>query len=198
VAGDDGEGYKAGDILWERDDWTVPFANVPSPVVLGGGHLLLTGGYGGGSMLLKLSKEGAKFSTSIVWRFKESKEFATEQHTPIPYKGYLYAVLPKDAGAVASQLVCVDSSGKRVWESGRENRFGLGPYLIADGLIFVLSEEGQLTIAEATADGYKPLATANVFNGKAEEAWAPMALAGGRLIVRDLHRLICLDVSKAQ
>ena len=29
------------------------------------------------------------------------------------------------------------------------------------------------------------------------EAWGPMALAGGRLLARDLTRLVCLDVSAA-
>jgi outer membrane protein assembly factor BamB len=196
VASEDGEGFKAGDVLWQRDDWTVPFANVPSPVVLGGGHILLSGGFGGGSMLLKLKQEGGKFSTDILWRFEGSKEFAAEQQTPVAFKGYLYTILPKDAGTLAEQLVCVDSSGKRAWESGPKNRFGLGPYLIADGLLFVMSEKGQLTIAEAAADGYKPLATAKIFD--AVDAWGPMAIAGGRLIVRDQTRMVCLDVRKPQ
>jgi hypothetical protein len=32
---------------------------------------------------------------------------------------------------------------------------------------------------------------------KGGEAWGPMALAGGRLLVRDLTHLACLDVSAA-
>jgi hypothetical protein len=31
---------------------------------------------------------------------------------------------------------------------------------------------------------------------EADEAWGPLALAGGRLIVRDLTRMICLDLRK--
>jgi outer membrane protein assembly factor BamB len=206
VAAEDGDNCKAGDILWERDDWTVTFANVPSPVVMGGGHILLAGGYGAGSMLLKLKEEGGKFSTDVVWRLKQSKEFSAEQHTPLVYNGYVYAVLPKNAEPIAGQLVCVDSKGKHAWESGAKNRYGLGPYMIADGLLFVMSENGLLTIAEATADGFKPLAEHQIFDGLGpsmgppggHEVWAPMAIAGGRLIVRDLTRMVCLDVRKDQ
>jgi outer membrane protein assembly factor BamB len=203
VAGedDDGRGVKAGDILWERDDWKVPFANVPSPVILGGGHILLSGGYGGGAMLLKLTDDGATLSTEVVWRTTSAKDFGAEQQTPIFYNGYIYAVLPKDVG---SPLVCIDSTGRHVWESGRDYSFGLGPYLIADGLIFAMNDSGLLTMIEATPDAFKPLAQAQVFGvGKpagseeasGQETWAPMAFAGGRLLVRDLTRLICLDLS---
>jgi outer membrane protein assembly factor BamB len=197
VAGEDVADWKvkAGDILWERADWKVPFANVPTPVILGGSHILLSGGYGGGAMLLKLKEEGGKFSTDVVWRFKKSKEFGAEQQTPIFYKGYIYAVLPKDAGTLAEQLVCIDSTGKHVWESGRDSAFGLGPYLIADGLIFVMDEKGLLTMVEATSEGYKPLAKAQVIED-AKEAWTPMAFAGGYLIVRDVTRMVCLDLNK--
>jgi outer membrane protein assembly factor BamB len=46
VAADDaGDTIKAGDILWEFDQWRVPFANVPSPVMIGDGRILLSGGY---------------------------------------------------------------------------------------------------------------------------------------------------------
>ena len=34
---------------------------------------------------------------------------------------------------------------KIIWSSGKTERFGLGPYLIADGKIFILSDDGILT-----------------------------------------------------
>jgi len=38
------------------------------------------------------------------------------------------------------------------------------------------------------------LAQAQVLKGR--ESWAPLALAGGRLIVRDLTRMVCLEVGR--
>ncbi|GAG51327.1 unnamed protein product, partial [marine sediment metagenome] len=41
--------------------------------------------------------------------------------------------------------------------------------------------------------GYVPLAQAKVLED-GHEAWGPLALAGGRLILRDLTRMVCLDL----
>jgi hypothetical protein len=53
---------------------------------------------------------------------------------------------------------------------------------------------GELFLAEASPDGYRQLAKAKVLDGENGEVWAPMALADGRLIVRDQHKMKCLDV----
>ena len=193
VAADDGKAWKAGDVLWQRSDWQVPFANVPSPVVIGGGHVLLAGGYGGGSMMIRLAEDGDRLKSEVVWRFESSKEFAAEQQTPIFFGGNVYGVLPKEARSLGEQLVCVDLEGKHLWTSGRADRFGLGPFIIADRLLFIMNDSGLLTLAEAAPDGYKPLARAQVMKGR--EAWGPMAIAGGRLIVRDIRQMLCLDVA---
>jgi outer membrane protein assembly factor BamB len=57
-----------------------------------------------------------------------------------------------------------------------------------------MNDDGVLTMAEASPAGFKMLARAKVLDG--HETWAPLAIAGGRLIVRDLERLVCLDVRK--
>jgi outer membrane protein assembly factor BamB len=80
-----------------------------------------------------------------------------------------------------------------LWTSGNANKFGLGPFLIADGKIFVMNDDGLLTLAEASPTGYRPLAKERVLHG--HDSWAPLALAGGRLLARDLTQMICLDVT---
>ena len=87
---------------------------------------------------------------------------------------------------------CLGLDGKPVWSSGPAHRFGLGSYIIADGIIYVTDDEGVLTMVEATSEGYHQLDRAKVLPGP--DSWGPMALAGGRLIARDLRRMVCLDV----
>jgi outer membrane protein assembly factor BamB len=79
-----------------------------------------------------------------------------------------------------------------VWVSQGGDQFGLGPFLVADGLIFAMNDAGLLRLIEATPEKYHRLAEAHVLNGR--ESWGPMALADGRLYARDLTRLVCLDV----
>ena len=52
--------------------------------------------------------------------------------------------------------------------------------MIADGLMYLLSDKGVLTLAEVSPAGYKQLAQAQVLDG--HEAWAPLALVAGRLV----------------
>lgn len=194
VAAADGPAWKAGDVLWERSDWQVKFANVPTPVVAGEGLLLLSGGYASGAMMIRLKEDGARLATEVVWRVAKSKEFGSEQQTPVFYKGSIYAILPKEAGSLGERLICMAPDGKHAWASEGRDRFGLGPYMIADGLVFAMDDDGLLSLVEASPAAYKRLAQAKVLDG--HEAWAPMAIAGGRLLVRDLTRMVCLDVRK--
>jgi outer membrane protein assembly factor BamB len=174
-----------GSILWETTDWRISIATVPSPLIMGDGLIFLSGGYNSGSMMLRLKEENGSFIPETVFRL-EPTVFGSDQQTPILYNGYIYGVRPD------KQLVCLDLAGEIVWTSGTAHRFGLGPYMIADGMIYIMDDSGLLTLVDATPDEYKQLAQAQVLTG--HDSWGPMAMAGGRLIVRDLTRMVCLDV----
>jgi outer membrane protein assembly factor BamB len=90
-------------------------------------------------------------------------------------------------------LVCLDLEGNVVWTSTSANKFGSGPYSIVDGLIYVMNDTGELALAQTGSSGYVELARAQVLTG--HESWGPMAVASGRLIVRDTERMACLDIS---
>lgn len=176
---------KDGKLAWQNNEWTVNTAAVPSPLSIGDGRLLLTGGYGAGAAILQISEVGGQYSAKIEKRFTPDV-FGSDQHTPILYGGNIYGV------RAGGELVCMDLNGKILWSSGAA-RFGLGPYMIADGLIYLLNDSGILSIAEASPLGYKQLGQAQILSGP--DAWGPLALAGGRLIARDLNKMVCLDVS---
>ena len=57
-----------------------------------------------------------------------------------------------------------------------------------------MNDSGLLRLIEATTAKYTLLGQAEVLKG--HDSWAPLALAGGRLIVRDLTRMVCLDVAR--
>lgn len=175
-----------GAILWQTPDWKVTIANVPTPVVIGSDKVFLCGGYNSGSMMLQIKNTGGKLVPQTLFRLKPTV-FGSDQQTPIFYKGYIYGVIP------GGQMACLDTSGRQVWNSGA-SRFGLGPYIIADGKIFVVSDDGVLTMAKATNAGYQQLSQARILNGP--DSWGPMALAGGRLIARDITKMVCLDIAK--
>jgi outer membrane protein assembly factor BamB len=175
-----------GSILWESTEWKMR-TNIPSPVVVGDGLIFLSAGYNQGSMLLKLTKEGDAIKAEKVFRLKP-EVFGADQQTPIFYKGYIYGVRP------GGELICLGVDGRVVWTSTSAHKFGIGPFMVADGLMFVMNDSGLLTLAEATPVGYVRLAEAKVLEGP--DSWGPMAIVSGRLILRDLNRMICLKVGQ--
>ena len=179
-----------GSILFELPQWKVSMANVPSPLPLPGDRILLTGGYGAGSMMIQLAGEGGVIVPKVLYRLPP-EVFGAEQQTPVFYQGYVYGVIP-----VSGELVCLSLDGKPLWTSGAEYRFGAGPFLIADGMILLLNDTGTLTLAEASPAAFKPVVHAKLFE-HGHESWGPMALAGGRLFARDLTRLACFDLREA-
>lgn len=192
VAGVAADGPDRGKVLWKTDEWNHSVI-APSPVPIGDGRVFMTAGYGAGSMMLEVSEEAGRFEAKALYSL-EKTVFGCEQQTPILYEGLLFTVMPNDAGALKREFACLDPSGELVWTSGRENRFGLGPFIAADGKFLILSDDGVLTIIEASDEEYRPLASAKILDGR--DAWAPMALVGGRLLMRDSKKLVCLDIEK--
>lgn len=180
-----GVSAKDGAILWETPDWRISIANVPSPVVLEDGRVFLSGGYDAGSMMIQLQPEGEKFAVKKLFKL-DPKDFGATQQTPIYFGGHIYGVRPD------GQFVCLDTDGKTRWASGSGQQFGLGAYTMAGGLIFAINDNGKLSLIEATPARFNLLAQAQVLKGR--ESWGPLTLAGGRLIARDLTKMVCLDV----
>ncbi len=177
-----------GSILWDTKAWKIDMATCPSPVVVGNDRIFFCGGYKSGAKMLKLSEQGGRIVPKVLFRLKP-RQFSSEQQTPVLFDNHLYAVRQSD-----DQFVCLDLDGNEVWNSGRD-KFGAGPYMIADGLIYIMNDKGQLTMAEATPDAYRRLAQAQVIeNGR--DSWGPMAMVAGRLIVRDMTRMVCLMVAE--
>jgi outer membrane protein assembly factor BamB len=175
-----------GELLWQTTAWFLR-VNVPTPVDAGEGRIFLSAGYNKGSMMLQLKETDGRIEAEPLFSLKPTV-FGADQQTPILYKGFIYGVRP------GGQLVCMDLHGTLVWTSGPEHRFGLGPYIIVNGLMYIIDDDGVLSLIEATSERFNLLARARVLDG--HECWGPPAFADGRLLVRDLTTLICLDVSQ--
>jgi outer membrane protein assembly factor BamB len=177
-----------GKVLWESTDWKVSIANVPSPVDLGDGRILFTGGYGAGGMIGRVQRTGDGYALRVEKRLGPGV-MGSEQQTPV--------LLPDHQGVMAvipsGEMIFMDPNGELRWRSGGANRFGSGPYLVADGAAYVLNDTGTLTAIATDKEQFQVLGSHRILlDGR--ECWGPMALADGRLYLRDLTRLFCLDL----
>ncbi len=195
VTGIGAEGLNEGKVLWESLKWGCSVV-APSPVCFADGKVFLTAGYGAGSMVFQVKETGGQFSVEKLYEYKPADGLACEQQTPVVVDGLVYGIMPKDGGTLRNQLVCVDPADFRnvIWSSGKTSRFGLGPYMIADGKFFILNDDGTLTIARPDKKQFVQMDQIKVF--EARDAWAPLAIADGYLLLRDDHKMVCMDISK--
>ena len=177
-----------GKELWRTAEWQVRIATVPTPVDMGNGHVLLTGGYGAGAAILELTEADGKWNAKITRRLPP-EEFGAEQHTPIVFSGHIFGVRPD------GQMACLTREGVTKWLGGPANRIGLGSFLIADNSLYAISDTGTLLAVEARPDAFTLQGRVKVMEN-ARECWAPMALADGQLLVRDLTKMVCLDMRR--
>jgi outer membrane protein assembly factor BamB len=193
VCGIAADGPDEGSVLWESSEWNNKVV-APSPVCMPDGKIFLSAGYGAGSMMIGLKEENGNFSVEVLQAYPPRDGLASEQQTPLYYLGKLFGIVPKDAGALRNQLVCYDPDDvtKVVWSSGSTARFGLGPYIIADKKMFILSDDGTFTLVKPDVRSYIQLDQVKLFDG--HDAWGPIAIADGYMVLGDSKNVFCLDL----
>ncbi len=196
LAGIAADGPDAGKVLWEVPEWNKSVI-APSPVCMPDGRIFITAGYGAGAMMIQLRESNGNFTADILSDYAPRDGMASEQQTPLLWNGHLFGIMPKDGGTLRNQMVCVHPSDpqKIVWSSGPEKRFGLGPFMIADNKMYLWNDDGMLFILQPSLSGYTELAHAQVIPD-GHDAWAPIAVADGYMILRDAQTMVCVDMRK--
>jgi outer membrane protein assembly factor BamB len=184
-----------GKVLWTYDGWKcrVP---ITSPVAIGDGRIFLTGGYKAGSAMIRVAmfligkQSGGTF---LVAELFKTNEVGSQMHLPLLRDGHMY--VSSNANSRHDGLTCMDFDGNVKWKTGRSPNFGRGSLLLAGDLIYLMDgDSAELYLIEATPTQYTVLARATLFEGDVKKSWAPLALAGGKLIIRNQHEMKCLDV----
>lgn len=157
-----------------RTDWNV---NAAIPIV-SRDKVFISSGYNVGCALLQMDGN----NLSVVW---QNKNMRNQLNSCVLWEGHLYGFDDK-------QLRCLD------WETGdvkwTKKGLGKGSLMIADGKLIIMSDKGQLVIAEASPDSFNELASAKVLSGL---CWTVPVLSGGKIYCRSHPGvLVCLDVSK--
>jgi outer membrane protein assembly factor BamB len=181
--------------------WSAPFTGkmvaVPSPVSIGDGRVFVTSGYEAGSAMYQVEKGAAGFAAKKLYSLT-STQFNSETQTPVLFQNHLFAVGSKTKG----RFTCLGLDGNVVWQSPvvsgnaeASRTFNLGGFLLADGMFYILDgNTGMLRLIEANTKEYKELASAQILSG--EDVWGPLALSDGKLIIRDMSQMVCLQVGQ--
>jgi outer membrane protein assembly factor BamB len=163
--------------------------NAASPVVIGD-QIFVSAEYGPGAAVLQVA--GSKLTP--LWSSDEvlSNHYATS----IYYNGTLYGFHGRQEYGQSFRAVDF-KTGKVLWS---QEQFRAGSVILAGDRLVILRESGELMIAPASPQAFRPTAKAQVLRGVARPY---PALADGFLYVRterdektDESSLVCLDLRR--
>jgi hypothetical protein len=140
--------------------------------------------------MIKVQK-AADGSYSAAELFK-NPDFGAHTQPPILYKDHFYAQYTVNERS--DGLVCMTMTGQVKWKTGEDPLFNKGGAVLADDLLLVVDGNKMLYLVEPDPAGFKPLASAQLL--EPGENWAPVALADGKLLIRDQKQMKCLLVAQ--
>jgi len=179
----------SGNLLWTYGGWQCGIP-VPHAVDAGEGRVLITGGYRAGSAMIRVEKK-ADGSYGVTELFK-NPDFGSHTQPPILHNGHFYAQYTINERS--DGLVSMSMDGKVNWRTAEEPPFVRGGAILAEGLLLATDGNTKVYLIEPGPAAFKPLASAELL--EPGENWAPLALADGRLLIRDQKQLKCLQVAR--
>lgn len=180
---------RTGKVLWTYTNWQC-IIPVPQALDAGEGRVLITGAYGAGSAMIKVTKKGDG-AYDVAELFK-NPDFGAHTQPPVLFDGHVYShytINERSDGLVAMSL-----DGQIKWKTDQDPPFVRGGSILADGLMLMTDGNTKLYLIEPSPAGFKPLASAVIL--EPGDNWAPLALTDGTLLVRGQKVLKALQVAR--
>jgi len=168
---------ETGGLLWEIPFKTPYSQNIVTPIVHNG--VLLLSGLSKPTMAVRVSRKAGKWSTEKLWEDQDSSMYMS---SPVLSGGLLFGFAKRNSG----QYFCQDpKTGKILW-TGKPRSGDNAAILAAGGVLVMLTDEAELTIARASGEKLDRLAHYSVADSP---TWAhPVPVEGG-LLIKDLETL---------
>jgi outer membrane protein assembly factor BamB len=165
-----------------RYPWATDYATTSTTPIIRGDTIFISTGYNKGCALLKL----VDADLTPVYL---NKKMRNHMNNCVLVGDFLYGFDGNSHNARLVNLVCMEyASGAVKWT---HNGLGCGSLVAAGNTLLILSDEGELLTAQASPDEFRPLAHAQVLEGK---CWTVPTLSHGRIYCRNAAGdLECLD-----
>ena len=172
---------KTGSTLWSYPWETKHDSNAADPILIGD-KVFISSGYDRGCALLQINGD----KVAKLW---ENKNMRNHFNPCVLIDGHLYGF---DGNTGRATLKCIKlANGKVQWE---EDSFGgFGAIQAIGKKLLIISNQGELVVAEANTSEFTEVSRAQVTGPK---CWTTPVLANGRIYCRNSRGdLTCLDVS---
>ena len=170
-----------GKVQWQYP-WKTQYDVNASDPIINGNEIFISSGYNHGCALLKVTDN----KPELVW---QSKDMRSQMSGPVLIDGYLY-------GFDDNKITCLEwSTGTVKWADKAPKK---GALTAAGNNLIIIGERGELAIAPATPDGYKPTSSAQILENT---CWATPTYANGYIYIHDskkaqLNTLTCINTNK--
>ena len=173
-----------GKVLFQRA-WRARMAasvNVATPLVVGD-LLFVSAEYGPGAGVFRLD------GTTLAQLWASDEVLTNHYATSVYHNGHLYGFHGRQEFGQSFRAVEF-RTGKVLWS---QDRFLAGTVTLAGDRLVILRERGELVIAAASPDAFRPIARAQILSGTVR---AYPALSDGFLYARNENTLIGLDLRR--
>lgn len=182
IAADDGE------LLWRYDRAANRMGINCSTPIYHDGIVFAASAYGTGGGAVKLTKgpEGAVAAEEVYF----VRNMQNHHGGMIVLDDCLYGASGGNEGGF---LVCLDfKSGEVLW---RDRKAPKGSLALADGRLYLRSEEGELLLIEPSREKFVQRGRFDQPDRSESPAWTHPVIANGKLYVRDQDVLLCYEVA---
>jgi outer membrane protein assembly factor BamB len=169
-----------GQLLWHYphvNSWDVH----PNTPIYSDGGIFFFSGYGQGSVKLNIGSDGS--SVTKAW---ENKAFDNQMGGAVLHEGHIYG-----SGHNNRFWFCVNwDSGETLW---RSRDLAQGPVVMADGMLYIYSERGELGLVEPSTEGFTVKSKSAVTHGS-DQHWAHPVIHNGVMYIRHGNALVAYNV----
>ncbi|GAB4137660.1 MAG: hypothetical protein Tsb009_05270 [Planctomycetaceae bacterium] len=166
----------SGKERWRHEQRAV---NCVTPVIGPGNQIFTAAAYGFGCQLVKVNGDS-------VTQVYKNQALATHHGTAILHQGHLYGF--HDRPGI---FKCVEfATGNEKWSSRSP---GKSKAILADGMLVLITEFGDLVLVKPSPNGYSELAKARILKGT---CYTAPTLANGKLYVRSNREMVCIDMKR--
>ena len=190
---------KDGKLLWKVDYPPTPrsmSAVIPTPI-FNDNMVYVTNGYSGGSMGIKLTKEGESIKADTIYA---NKVISNKHGDVVLMNGYIYG------HTESGNWVCQNlKTGDLVWSKANRDVGTTGNgsiFGIVDRLLCFDEKNGLLVVAAASPEGWKEFGRMEIPERMEDDpsmdraTWTHPVVANGNLYLRDHDLLFCFDLKK--
>jgi len=163
--------------------WPSPFGTNSTTPIIFDDHIYVSTGYNVGSVLFRLTADGLQ-------QVYAHRQMRNHFNNSILFEGHLYGFDGNSNLGRVVRLTCMDfETGEVKWKHAG---LGCGSLMIADGHLLILSDQGDLVLAPASAEGFKETSRSPLLDGR---CWTAPVLLNGRVYARNSDgKAVCVKL----